>query len=234
MNSITDDLLSLRFASGPVESMYLNEDRIEERFISHLGAITSWTRSARNEAGAGVNLEIVGGDKRKAKSDELTYDLHAALARALVLRTALQAENVIRPSGEAGVGQYVVASGAPCLRSPHFQSDHEQGCIADTDVRYQSLEADRARQEAMRLALAGPGGTNDLFWLLMLTDGDELTAASVLNSRWINDAVVSYVHMNMKWTIFGTLRERISGVPTLAAIHVWIDMDQAMAPTAPV
>src|SRR5262249_54360201 len=157
--------------------------------------------------GAGVNLKLVSGDKRKTSGDELTYDLHAALARALVLRTALQAENVIRPSREAGVGQYVVATGTPCLRSPHFFEDLP-GCIPDTDVRYQSLEGDRARQEAMRSALAGPGGTNDLFWLLMLTEGDELIAASVLNSRWINDNVISYAHLNIKWSMFGTLRER--------------------------
>ena len=51
------------------------------------------------------------------------------------------------------------------------------------------------------------------------SSGEEILAAAVLNSLWINDAVISYLHF--QWTMFGTLRERIDNVPVLAAIHVW-------------
>jgi hypothetical protein len=75
----------------------------------------------------------------------------------------------------------------------------------------------------MRIAIAGgPSQTNDRMWLLVLTAGDEIQAAAVLNSHWIDDALISYVHHS--WSLFGTLRERINDVPVLAAIHVWVTM----------
>jgi hypothetical protein len=82
------------------------------------------------------------------------------------------------------------------------------------------LNLDRARAEALRLALAGPASTNDRMWLLTLGLDSDVTAAAILNSLWISDAIVSYIHAD--WSIFGTLRERIGGVPTLAAIHAWV------------
>jgi hypothetical protein len=50
--------------------------------------------------------------------------------------------------------------------------------------------------------------------------------AAVLNSLWISDAVPSYIHAD--WAMFGTLREHIGGVPTLAAIHVWVNMPETV------
>jgi hypothetical protein len=100
---------------------------------------------------------------------------------------------------------------------------------AGDDPRIQELERDRAASEAMRIALAGPAATSDRMWLLTLTVDDQIAAASVLNTRWIDDSVISYISTTLKWHIFGTLRRRISGgVPLLAAIHVWIELDEGI------
>jgi hypothetical protein len=38
VESVADELLKLRFAPGPIQSFYLNEDRVNERFTSLWGA----------------------------------------------------------------------------------------------------------------------------------------------------------------------------------------------------
>jgi hypothetical protein len=230
MNGMADELLKLRFSAGPLQSLYLNEDRVNERFISHLGAITAWTRSAEKGGSGGIDLKLVKGEVKGGLGNQITYGVDNPLARALLLREALQTAGVVRMPQSATVGQYVIASGQACLRHPTMEEGNEYllsqmqlaGCVPDTDPRYEQLELDRSRAEAVRLALAGPAGSNDRMWLLTLSHGDQIHSASVLNSRWLNDAIISY--MNTSWTMFGTLREQIGGVPTLAAIHVWVTM----------
>lgn len=226
MNGLADELLKLRFVPRPLESLYLNTDRVTERFTSHLGAISEWTRRSEGEGGVGLDIKVVKADVRRGGGNEISYDLHDATVRALLLRDALQAAGVIHSPETATVGQYVVCSGRSCLRHPNFPPGlitHE-GCLPDTDPRFLALEQDRARAEALRLALAGPASVNDRMWLLTLGSDSNVTVAAILNTLWINDAVISYVHTN--WAMFGTLRERIGGVPTLAAIHVWVDVPE--------
>jgi len=228
MDGVADEILKLRFTCGPIQSLYLNEDRVSERFTSHLGAITTWTRTAEREGGGSVDLKLVKGDVREHATNAITYTIADPLVRALLVREALQASGVVHSSESATVGQYVLVSGRACLRRPEaeklFPLDWQvhADCLPVTDPRYAELEMDRARAEVFRLALAGPASVPDRMWLLTLSDRDDIKAASVLNSRWIDDAVVSYLHTS--WEMFGTLRESASGVPLLAAIHVWASM----------
>lgn len=232
MSGLAEELLKLRFVPGPLQSLYLNRDRVAERFTSHLGAISEWTRRSEGEGGIGVDIKVVKADVRMGGGNEVSYDLHDFTVRALLLRGALQAAGVIRSPEEASVGQYVVCSGRACLRHPDLLPPglipHE-GCLVDTDPRFLALELDRARQETFRLALAGPASSNDRMWLLILGPGADVTAAAILNSLWFNISITSYIHFD--WTMFGTLRERIDGVPTLAAIHVWVSMPEEVMGT---
>jgi hypothetical protein len=226
MDNIAEEILGLRFSSGPIQSLYLNEDRVNENFTIQLGAVATLVRSAGQQGMGTLNFKIVEVGKQKTAGNEIHYDLHDPLARALTLRTALQSEGLIQTPDDAAVGQYVVGSGAASLRSPDLGAFHSVfPHIMEDDPRIQELERDRAASEAMRIALAGPAATSDRMWLLTLTVDDQIAAASVLNTRWIDDSVISYISTTFKWHIFGTLRQRISGVPLLAAIHVWIDLD---------
>jgi hypothetical protein len=226
MEDVAEEILGLRFSSGPIQSLYLNEDRVNENFTIQLGAVATLVRGAGRQGGGTLNLKVVELNKQKTASNEIQYDLHDPLARALVLRTALRSENALHTPGDAAIGQYVVGSGLACLRSPDLEAfypiDHQ--CIPDTDPRMRELERDRVVSEAMRIALAGPTATSDRMWLLTLADGDRIVVASVLNTRWIDGSVISYNHTEFKWHIFGTLRQRISGIPALAALHVWIEL----------
>jgi hypothetical protein len=223
---IIEDLLRLRFAAIPLQSMYLNADRVNERFIGHLGAITEWTRRAERGKGGEVDLKLIRGKADKRDADNITYSLDSPVAQALVLREALQGQGDLRSQDAATVGQYVVVSGRACMRNPELERSippefvlHE-GCPSIENATYQRMELDRGAAEAMRIALAGPEQVTDRMWLLTLTEGAEFQAASVLNSIWIDDAVISYMHH--EWTMFGTVRNRIDDVPVLAAIHVWV------------
>jgi len=55
-------------------------------------------------------------------------------------------------------------------------------------------------------------------------DGREITAATILNTLWIDDSIASYGGMAVPGTVFGVLRESVCDVPVLSAIHLWIDL----------
>lgn len=228
MAGLAEELLNLRFVPRPLESLYLNDDRVTERFVGHLGSIGEWTRRAERDGSFGVDLKVINATGGLSRGNELSYDLHDITVRAILLREALQAANVIRSPEEATEGQYIICSGRACLRHPDMDPrlpiliNHDEECLAEADPRFVALERNRASIESFRLALAGPAPSNDRMWLLTLGPGADVKAAAVLNSACIRFAASSYIHFN--WTMFGTLRERIEGVPSLAAIHVWVTM----------
>lgn len=230
MAGLAEELLNLRFVPRPLESVYLNDGRVAERFVGHLGSIGEWTRRAQHEGGVGVDLKVINAHGTMGGGNELSYDLHDITVRAILLREALQAANVIHSPEEATAGQYVICSGRACLRHPDIDPrlpiliNHDEGCLAEADPRFIALERNRASIEAFRLALAGPAPSNDRMWLLTLGPGAAVKAAAILNSACIRFTASSYAHFD--WTMFGTLRERIEGVPTLTAIHIWVTMPE--------
>jgi hypothetical protein len=140
MAKVADEIVKLRFSPGPLQSLYLNHDRINERFVSHLGAITAWTQSADKEGGAGLDLKIVKADARAKRGNQITYGVDDPVVRALLLRQALQAAGVVHSPESATVGQYVIVSGRACLRNPQAEATYPPGlhlhadCISTDDV----------------------------------------------------------------------------------------------------
>jgi hypothetical protein len=66
--SVTDVIGRLRFVSSPAPAIYLNETLIRETFISHLGALDSFTRTANREATGGVKSVVaIASAARKAR-----------------------------------------------------------------------------------------------------------------------------------------------------------------------
>ncbi len=58
--SVAELLGRLRFAGGPVETLYLNQTRVRESFIGQLGAIEPFTRTATKEGSVEVPIVKVG------------------------------------------------------------------------------------------------------------------------------------------------------------------------------
>src|SRR5207244_3019199 len=110
-----------RFVSSPAPAIYLNEALVSETFIAHLGAVESFTRTANREVTGGVKSVISVGGARGTQ-DQIEYGLSDPLTQALVLHSALGAEDqVSRPGAGITVGSFVEAVGSaffPGLNQP--------------------------------------------------------------------------------------------------------------------
>ncbi|WP_043687408.1 hypothetical protein [Streptomyces xylophagus] len=215
--SLTDVLARLRFTAGPVETLYLNELRVGERFVSHLGVIESYTRTAHRQVGGELGVGVVKLSGARSTEDGITYTLREPIAQALVLRESLAQDGSLhRSARHPHPGDYVQLSGRACLSHP-TRYPHDD-CLPTHTAAYPALEAERARQECWLQALGSPGAT---MWLLVLDDGPKLSAA-VLASGWLRDnAVTSYVHTH--WEAFGVVEKVIDSVPLLSALHIAVD-----------
>ena len=89
--SVADIVGRLRFVSSSAPTIYLNEQLVKDMFVSQLGAIESFARTAAHklagEAGAG-GLVRLGGSR--SGTQEIHYDLSQPLTQALVLHSALK------------------------------------------------------------------------------------------------------------------------------------------------
>ncbi len=114
-----DVLADLSFTAGPVETLYLNEQRVGERFVSHLGAVESLTQSAHREGGGelGVSVAKVGG--KLASERGVTFSLREPIAQARVLYESLAQDGSLRHSPrDPHPGDYVQFSGLADLYHP--------------------------------------------------------------------------------------------------------------------
>ncbi|NUK09487.1 hypothetical protein HRW18_16040 [Streptomyces lunaelactis] len=210
-------LANLRITAGPVETLYLNERRVEDRFISHLNAIESRTRTELREGGGEVGMAVVKLGGKRSTEQSTTYTLDKPIAQALLLHEALAQNGSLRRSpNDPHPGDYVQFAGRAFLSHP-TRSPGDVPLPTHT-AAYPALEAERARQESWQQALGSPDPT---MWLLVLDDDSKFSAA-VLASRWLNaDAITSYVHT--RWQAFGVVEGVIDSVPLLSALHItWV------------
>jgi hypothetical protein len=226
VTNVADEVLRLRFTGRHVESMYRNDDRIRELFVGRIGAIARLTRAAAKGANGSIGLKGIAelaGERNWA--DTVEYDLHDPTAQALVLREALGNQHELHSAATAAPGQYVSVTGVSCLSRPTAEPggfNFHPNCRDSSDPVFAALDQARAMQEALYRSMT-PG--EEQMWLLTISDANQdITAAAILLRHWINtNAFMSYMHM--PWEMFGTLRERVAGVPMLAAIHVIARLD---------
>ena len=210
--SISDVVSQLRFQSGPVETLYLNEVRVRERFIAHLGAVEDVVRSATREAGGEIALPLKIGGKVGGETS-VTWTLSDPVAQVLVLRTALEERGEITGADRPEPGTYVVRSGLALLSRPGAFS---VGRPVDPPELLAALEQERQHQEGWLRAMQGPEAK---MWLLAVSDGPSVSAA-VLDNQWLRPGLPSYLGGAVPWEIFGTLRSYIEDVPLLALLHI--------------
>src|SRR5579859_1578697 len=107
--SVAELLGRLRFVSGPVESLYLNEIRVREGFIGQLGAIESFTRTASKEVKGEVPIVKIGG--ALSSESDVTWTLSDPITQVLVLRAALESEGRLYSLDDAAPGRYISFAG---------------------------------------------------------------------------------------------------------------------------
>lgn len=213
--SVADLLGRLRFAGGPVETLYLNKTRVRESFIGQLGAIESFTRTATKEGSAEVPIIKVSAGL--ASEAGVTWTLADPTAQVLVLRAALESEGTLCGLADAGPGRYVSFTGAGFISRPGMLDDRHRAKLREHPGLYDALEVERATLENVLRMMEGQDASK---WLLTVSDGASVCAA-VLDNRWLSPSLPYWINTEGRWKILAIFRRRHeTGVPLLAALHV--------------
>ena len=212
MNQPLGNLLeTLTFQSDPIETLYLNEPRVQERFIQHLGAIKEFVRTSTKSGTGGVStvFKVEGTVESQA---QVTWNLEAPIAKALLLRATLQKSGEARALSGASVGDYVTVSG-----SGYLVGGFEEGWLPIDKGLYESIESRRSRQE-QRMQRTRPD--TQLLTLALLRREPLPPAVSFVDIRWV--AAVSE-HWEIPTEVFGVFRDTEGGTfPVISAIHAFV------------
>jgi hypothetical protein len=215
--SVADVLARLRFASGPVETIYLSQTRVRESFVGQLGAVESFTRTATKEGSLEVPVIKVGAGL--ASEADVTWTLTDPTAQALVLRAALGSQGLLYGFDDAGPGRYISFAGVAYLSRPGMLDDKHRAGLADHPGLYDALEAERGAQESMLRMIERQDAS---MWLLTIGNADSICAA-VLDNRWLRPSAPSWMDYDCTWELFAMFRrQHETGIPLFAALHVMV------------
>jgi hypothetical protein len=214
-DSVVDILHRLRFSSGPVETLALNETRVRENFIGQLGAIESFTRAATKKGGAETPFVKLTGEVSSEAT--VNWDLSDPIAQALVLRAALESQGSLHGLDDVAPGHYIISSGVGAISRYKMLDDLHRERLQDHPGLYEQLEAERAQQENIMLMTGGP---NELLWLLTIDEGASVCAATLEGSS-LRDPFRHWAYADSPWELFALCRRsHESGVPWLAPLHL--------------
>jgi hypothetical protein len=213
--TVIDLLRRLRFSTGPVETLSLNETRVRENFIGQLGAIESFTRAATKKGSAETPFVKLGGEVSSEAT--VNWNLGDPIAQALVLRAALESQGSLHRLDDATPGDYIISSGVGAISRHEMLDDLHRERLQDHPGLYEQLEAERAQQEHIMLITGGP---NELLWLLTIDEG-ALVCAATLEGSSLRDPFRHWAYADSPWELFALCRRfHESGVPWLAPLHL--------------
>jgi hypothetical protein len=218
--SLAELLSRLRFTGRPVETLYLNETRIRENFIGHLGAVESFTRTASKQGS--VKAPVIDLGASMSSEAEVTWGLNDPVTQVLVLRAALKNKNSIYDIGTAAPGHFVTFSGTGLVSRPGiFEDQHREG-LKEYSGLYEALEDERASQESLMHLIEG---TERLQWLLTVNNGPYICAA-ILDAKWLRPVFSHWMNPSYsvaRWEIFGLCRRlHETGFPMLAMLYIGV------------
>lgn len=216
MSDIPDVLNSVTFTADPIDTLFLNEQRVGEQFTLHLGAIKSFVRSYSSGKRGGTDIRIFRGELSAEQSSQVTWSLEAPIAQALVLRAALTERNVIQDPAQARKGEYVVISGVGYLTG----GDYELGTMRVLldpieEGLYDQIESERSSQEQRT---KGKKLESELSSLTLLRDEAPRVCVTFLNERWLSDVSE---HWELRTEVFGVVRKRIGSALRVSCIHAY-------------
>jgi len=213
--SVEELLATLRFVGGPVETIYLNQTRTRESFITHLGAVESFTRTAVKKVSAETPVVKIGAGV--SSGSDVTWSLSDPIAQVLVLRAALESQGLLYSIDNAVPGRYIRFAGTAVLSRPGVFDDVQQKALTARPGLYEELEAERTKAENISRMM---GHSDDELWLLTLRE-DAVVCPVILSGEWLRDSVTHWVETDSPWELFAIVRGFYPGkVPNLAAIHV--------------
>jgi hypothetical protein len=206
--SVQELIGRLRFTSSSSPAIYLNEQLAAEMFLSQLGAIGEFTRSAgRNlEGSAGPAIVKVGASR--GSSEQITYDLDNPLTKALILHSALggQAARAITPQSRPGTFAELIGS----LYAPTVAP------VPPPEGNYVALlEAAASRQTAI---LRGFGDTTTVLVPLLFQSEDQVVG-SVADRRWVRTGLAAS-YLTYPQVAFGIVEQVSEELPLITLIYM--------------
>jgi hypothetical protein len=218
VESLRKLLSRVEFSSGPMETLFLNEARVQENFISQLGAIESFTRGATTGGSLETPFVKVGADVSSEAG--ATWVLNDPITQALVLRAALRSESLLHDLDAAEPGRYIVASGVGAIsRRGMLDSLHRERLHKHPGL-YEKLETERASVEKIMHMTGKPEGS---LWLLTIDEGTSVCAAT-LEGTMLRDPFRHWADADIPWEFFGLVRRIQTGVPWLAPLHLYVKL----------
>jgi lactam utilization protein B len=216
---LTKLLSRFQFSSGPMETLSLNEARVQENFISQLGAIASLTRVAtKNGTLETPFVKLGGGLSSEAGA---TWVLNDPITQALVLRAALESQRSLHGLDEAEPGRYIITSGVGAISRPDMLEDLHRERLHEHPDLYEKLEAERAKQEKIMHMTGKPEKS---LWLLTIDEGASVCAAT-LEGTALRDPFRNWAYADSPWEFFGLVRRiHETGVPWLAPLHLYVKL----------
>src|SRR6266536_5340200 len=119
MTRVRQTINRLEFVAQHSERLYLNEERTHDRFTLLFGAIEEWIAKAMKEGGASLGpFHYIGLQAKLGSSNDVKFNITNPVAQAMLLRTALQDQKLVKEPNEAGLLEYVLVSGKSCMRHP--------------------------------------------------------------------------------------------------------------------
>jgi hypothetical protein len=211
--SVAEIVGRLRFVSSSAPAIYLNEQLVREMFVSQLGAIESFTRTAAREmageAGAGGFVKVGGS---RSGTQQVDYDLKEPLTQALVLHSALGSQGSVQPVGaDLTRGTYIEAIGEaylPDLGIPRHP-------LTGLDDTVAALEAERDRQQQVIQAF---GGT-DIPLTLLIMKNESMLSASVINRLYVRPGIAAS-YLGGPQVAFGLMEGSIANVPLFTLLYM--------------
>jgi len=218
--SVADLLSKLRFAGGPVETLYLNETRVRESFIGQLGAIESFTRAMTKDGSVEAPVIKIGAGISSEAG--VTWNLSEPITQVLILRTALESQGLLHGIDDAEPGRYIKFAGTGQVSRPDmFEEQHREG-LRDLRGIYELLETERVNQESVVRMTEDP---EKKLWLLTLREKSSVCVA-ILDSSWLRPVFSHWMNPGYavsNWEIFGLCRRiHQTGIPMLATLYVGV------------
>jgi lactam utilization protein B len=217
--SLAKLLSSFRFSSGPMETLSLNEARVQENFISQLGAVESLTRVATEGGSLETPFVKLGGSLSSEAG--ATWVLNDPITQALVLHAALESQGSLHGPDDARPGRYVMTSGVGAISRLRMLDGLHRERLHDHPGLYEKLEAERAKQEEIMHMTGRPEKS---LWLLTIAEGTSICAAT-LEDTSLRDPFRHWAYADSPWEFFGLVRRiHETGVPWLAPLHLYVKL----------
>jgi hypothetical protein len=227
--SASEVVSSLRFPRQAYPNLYLNTERIAQRFRGYLGSIADFRKSAERTVGGDAKVRALfveaGVQGAGVTGADVGYDLGDPLAQALVLRAYLANSGELRINTRAApVTDFTLARGDGDLISPQDVLDNSSWKRHGVPAE---VVAEIAAEQHRQSVIATSEDPYPLYWVTYVRSESGLAVSLLGAASLFGSDVRSWMGVDMTYCIFG---QKIRDWPSwslVSPLHVWIEPPSA-------